>query len=56
MIVEADNDPLVEVGLREQLKATYPTAEVYTLHAVGHFPYINEPDTYTELLRSFFAR
>jgi len=56
MIIEADNDPLVEAVLREQLKATYPTAEVHTLHAVGHFPYINEPDTYTELLRSFFAR
>ncbi|MBC7259774.1 MAG: alpha/beta hydrolase [Chloroflexi bacterium] len=56
MIIEADNDPLVEVALREQLKATYPTAEVHTLHAVGHFPYVNEPDTYTQLLRSFFAR
>lgn len=56
MIIEADNDPLVETALREQLKATYPTAEVHTLHAVGHFPYINEPDTYTELLRSFFAQ
>jgi pimeloyl-ACP methyl ester carboxylesterase len=42
MIVEADNDPLVEVGLREQLKATYPTAEVYTLHAVGHFPLVSQ--------------
>lgn len=56
MIIEADNDPLVEVALREDLKATYPTAEVHTLHAVGHFPYINEPDTYTDLLRTFFAR
>lgn len=56
MIIEADNDPLVEAALREQLKTTCPTAEVHTLHAAGHFPYINDPDTYTELLRSFFDR
>ena len=53
MIIEADNDPLVERSLREQLKQTYPTARVETLHAVGHFPYLNEPETYTDLLLSF---
>ncbi|MCS6843617.1 MAG: alpha/beta hydrolase [Caldilineales bacterium] len=56
MIIEADNDPLVEPALRELLKQTYPTAEVHTLHNAGHFPYINEAETYTELLRSFFGR
>ncbi len=56
MIIEADNDPLVEASLREQLKATYPAAQVYTFHAAGHFPYINEADAYTELLRSFFGQ
>lgn len=55
MIIEADNDPLVEATLREQLKATYPSAQVHTLHAVGHFPYLNDPETYTELLRAFFG-
>lgn len=56
MIIEADNDPLVEPALRKLLKQTYPTAEVHTLHNVGHFPYINEAETYTGLLRSFFGR
>jgi pimeloyl-ACP methyl ester carboxylesterase len=46
----------VEAALRERLKTTYPTAEVHTLHNVGHFPYVNEPETYTELLKSFFSR
>ncbi len=55
MIIEADNDPLVEKALRQQLKATYPTATVYTLHAVGHFPYLNEGDRYTALLRQFLG-
>lgn len=50
MIIEADNDPLVEATLREQLKATYPRAQVHTLHAVGHFPYLNEADKYNQLL------
>jgi pimeloyl-ACP methyl ester carboxylesterase len=53
MIIEADNDPLVEEVLREQLKDTYPSAEVYALHTVGHFPYLNQPEVYTELLWSF---
>jgi pimeloyl-ACP methyl ester carboxylesterase len=49
MIIESDNDPLVEETLRDQLKATYPSAIVHTLHHVGHFPYLNEPATYTHL-------
>jgi len=53
LIIEADNDPLVEQALRAQLKATYPAAAVHTLHAVGHFPYLNEGDRYTALLLQF---
>ncbi len=55
MIIEADNDPLVEETLREMLKETYPTAVVQTLHNVGHFSYLNEPEMYTDLLREFFT-
>jgi predicted alpha/beta-fold hydrolase len=56
LILEADNDPLVEPQLREMLKKTYPTAEVQTLHAVGHFSYLNEPRTYSKILREFFFK
>jgi len=55
MIIEADNDPLVEKVLREQLKATYPSAVVQTLSGVGHFPYLNEAEAYTQLLLDFLA-
>lgn len=55
MIIEADNDPLVAAPLRHALKAAYPGAAVHTLHAVGHFPYLNAPETYTALLRAFFG-
>lgn len=54
MTIEADNDPLVELELREQLKETYPTAETITL-SNGHFPYLSLPDQYTFLLEVFLG-
>jgi len=38
------------------MKQTYPAAPVHTLHAVGHFPYLNQPEIYTELLRDFLTQ
>jgi pimeloyl-ACP methyl ester carboxylesterase len=54
LIIEADNDPLVEEGLRKMLKATYPSAAIKTLHKAGHFPYLNRPEEYTRILLDFF--
>ncbi len=53
LIVESDNDPLVEPVLREQLKALYPRAAVYTFTGAGHFPYLNRAQEYTRLLAEF---
>ncbi len=50
--IEADNDPLVPPVLRDLLRETYPSARVVTLQQVGHFPYLNEPVTCTQLVRS----
>jgi pimeloyl-ACP methyl ester carboxylesterase len=55
LIIEADNDPLVELALRDQLKEIYPSAEVHTFSNVGHFPYLNRPEEYTELLSKFLG-
>jgi maspardin len=55
MIIEADNDPLVEAVLREQLKETYPSAVVHTMSGVGHFPYLKFPAEYAQFLREFFV-
>jgi len=55
MILEADNDPLVESVLRAQLVDAYPSAQVHTLHDVGHFSYLNNAVEYTDLLRAFFG-
>jgi maspardin len=54
LIIEASNDPLVELALREQLKATYPNAQVVSVDN-GHFPYIASPDFYNGLLRDFLG-
>ncbi|MDZ7362291.1 MAG: alpha/beta hydrolase [candidate division KSB1 bacterium] len=56
MIIESDNDPLVELTLREQLKATYPDATVHTFSGAGHFPYLNRAQGYTRLLVDFLSR
>jgi len=55
LILEASNDPLVEESLREQLKGTYPQAEVVTVDN-GHFPYISDPQGYTEIISNFFEQ
>jgi maspardin len=54
LIVEADNDPLVEKALREQLKAIYPTAGVRTLSR-GHFPYLNPSTGFTDIIAAFMS-
>lgn len=54
LIIEADNDPLVEKALREQLKSTYPSAPVRTLSS-GHFPYLNRSTGFTEIISDFIA-
>lgn len=55
LIIEADNDPLVDVGLREMLKTVYPSANVKTFHQAGHFPYLNRPEDYSRALLEFLA-
>ncbi len=55
LILEASNDPLVEKTLREQMKQTYPSAQVVNMGEVGHFAYLNQPKQYTTWLQEFFT-
>ena len=55
LIIEADNDPLVEKALREQLKTTYPSAQVRTLSS-GHFPYLNHLTGFTDIIATFIGK
>jgi maspardin len=52
-IIETNNDPLVSKNLREALKANYPQAKVVNLGNIGHFGYLNEPETYNAVLEEF---
>ncbi|MFH2114594.1 MAG: alpha/beta hydrolase [Spirochaetota bacterium] len=54
LIIEANNDPLVEPALREQLKRTYQSARAITV-ANGHFPYLGTPDAFNTVIREFFG-
>jgi pimeloyl-ACP methyl ester carboxylesterase len=54
LIIEADNDPLVEKSLREQLKAAYPAVPVRTLSS-GHFPYLNRSTGFTSIIADFIT-
>ena len=54
LIIESDNDPLIPLVLRTEIKQLYPDAKVYTFHNEGHFPYINAAEEYNKVLREFF--
>ncbi|HEX9674435.1 MAG TPA: alpha/beta hydrolase [Anaerolineales bacterium] len=56
MIIESANDPLISPALRQLLKRTYPSARVHSFAAVGHFPYVNEPQAYTAILKGFLLQ
>ena len=56
MIIESANDPLISPALRQLLKRTYPSARVHSFGAVGHFPYVNEPQAYTAILKGFLLQ
>ena len=56
LIIESDNDPLIFPELRQGMKDMYTSADVFTFHNNGHFPYLNDTEEYNALVRDFFAR
>jgi maspardin len=56
LILESDNDPMITPDLRSQLKTLYPEAQVFTFHNKGHFPYINDRDTYNKVVNDFLMQ
>lgn len=53
LLLQSDNDPLIDAGLRATLRSTYPSAEVHTFVGGGHFPYLDRPGAYSAVLRGF---
>jgi pimeloyl-ACP methyl ester carboxylesterase len=56
LIVESANDPLVKPPLRERLKSVYPHAQVYSFGDAGHFPYLSQPEVFTQVVRDFLRQ
>jgi pimeloyl-ACP methyl ester carboxylesterase len=56
LIVESANDPLVKAPLRERLKSVYPQARVHSFGDAGHFPYLNQPEAFTQVMRGFLRQ
>lgn len=56
LIIESDNDPLIPPQLQDGLKALYPEAVVFAFQGKGHFPYLNQPEGYTQTLRRFLHK
>jgi pimeloyl-ACP methyl ester carboxylesterase len=55
LVIDADNDPLVDAGLREMLRTAYPSAAVKPFDWAGHFPYLNRAAEYSETLDEFLS-
>lgn len=55
LIIDADNDNVVPAPLIPLMPQVYPKAAHFTFHNTGHFPYLNQPKVYTELIRNFFG-
>lgn len=55
LILEADNDPLISKKLRAMLQDTYLSATLQCLGNVGHFPYLNEPVLYGQIILRFLG-
>jgi pimeloyl-ACP methyl ester carboxylesterase len=53
LIIESDNDPLIPPILQEAIRSLYPESRVFTFEGKGHFPYLNQPEEYTQALRRF---
>jgi len=55
MLIESANDPLIPPELRAELKKLYTFRTIYTFQDKGHFPYLNDPETYTGVIGSFLG-
>lgn len=56
LLIDSDNDPLIRPRIRQAVREMYPTARRHTFQNAGHFSYLNQPKTYTRILRTFITR
>lgn len=56
LIIQSNNDPLINSALRNDLRSGYPEAEIFTFIDKGHFPYLNQANIYTQVIRDFLIK
>ncbi len=54
LLILTENDPLIPRDAQDELKSTYPRAQVEIFPPkAGHFPYLTDPVRYSQLLENF---
>ena len=55
LVVGAERDALTGVAAAHAVAACFPTAQTVVLPRAGHFPWVDEPAAFAEVVRSFLA-
>ncbi|MFD7664472.1 alpha/beta fold hydrolase [Streptomyces sp. NPDC059788] len=53
LVVTGDRDAVTGVRAGELVAESFPDARVRTLHAVGHYPWVDEPDLFARVVEQF---
>ncbi|WP_079110482.1 alpha/beta fold hydrolase [Streptomyces roseifaciens] len=56
LVITGDRDALVGLRAGELVATSFRTASVRTLHGVGHYPWVDEPDLFRPVVESFLTR
>ncbi|WP_406476689.1 alpha/beta fold hydrolase [Streptomyces platensis] len=53
LVVTGDRDGVTGMQAGELVAASFPDAQVHPLHDVGHYPWVDEPPLFAELVETF---
>ena len=56
LIVVGERDALTGVAVARQFAAALPSAEIATIDAAGHFPWVDQPEAFSAAVESFLSR
>ncbi|MEH6375715.1 alpha/beta hydrolase [Streptomyces sp. KLMMK] len=56
LVITGDRDALAGLRAGELVATSFRTASVRTLHGVGHYPWVDEPDLFRPVVESFLTR
>jgi len=56
LIMAGRKDPLLEMGAAEAIRAEIPKSELVVFESSGHFPMLEEPQKFRNVLEEFLER